>query len=205
MGDFSDLNRATYDRIAEDWSKDHANDTWWIEGTEALVKMLPQGASVLDVGCGSGTKTKYLSKKRLHVVGTDLSEKMVDIARRESPKNDFYVADMHDLSPVPGVFDCIFAQASLLHIPKADVDAVVEQFSKKLKPEGLLYIAVKGMREGIPDEKVVIENDYGYEYERFFSYFSMQELKDILQKHGYASVYEHIESIGWLQLIGRKS
>ncbi len=203
----NDINRETYNRIAEDWNKDHADDTWWIEGTDALVNMLPPKASVLDVGCGSGTKTKYLTKKGLAVTGVDLSENMIAVAQREMPGNPFYVADMHDLRGVPGEYDGVFVQAALLHVPKAEVDAVLDELLRKLKPGGHLYIAVKGRREGEEQEAVVTEKDYGYAYERFFSYFTLDELNEYFRRHELTCVYEHTETIGtrsWLQIIGRK-
>lgn len=207
MNENLNLNRETYDRIAEDWNKDHAFDSWWKTGVEAFVDMLPKGASVLDVGCGSGMKVKYLSEKGFRAVGTDLSGKMIEIAKRDVPERDFYVADMHDLSAVPGEYDALFLQASLLHIPKTEIDAVMEELKKKLTPNGLLYIAVKGRTEGDPEEAMVTEDDYGYAYDRFFSYFTLPELKEIFDKHGFDCVYEHVEPVGkrgWLQVVGKK-
>lgn len=207
MDDKLKLNRDTYNRIAEDWDKDHTSDSWWVTGVEAFVAMLPSGASVLDVGCGSGKKVKYLSEKGFAATGTDLSERMIEIAKRDMPDKQFFVADMHDLSGIPGRYDALFLQASLLHIPKNEVDAVMEALKKKLKPGGLLYVAVKGRREDEPEEAVVTEDDYGYAYERFFSYFRIPELKEIFARHGFEPVCEHVESMGrrdWLQVVGRK-
>jgi 2-polyprenyl-3-methyl-5-hydroxy-6-metoxy-1,4-benzoquinol methylase len=69
-----DMNtRETYNRIAEDWVHDHAQDTWWIAGTDTFVSLLPDGARVLDVGCAGGVKAQYLTDKGLHVVGIDNS------------------------------------------------------------------------------------------------------------------------------------
>lgn len=202
-----ELNKKTYNRIAEDWNKDHADDTWWIKGTDAFVNMLPTKASILDVGCGSGTKTKYLSNKGLVVTGVDLSENMIGVARREVPENNFHVADMHDLTDVPGEYDGVFVQAALLHIPKAEIDSVLDQLILKLKPGGHLYIAVKEKREEEEPEAIVTEQDYGYAYDRFFSYFTLDELKEYFSRHGLTCVYEHSETIGkrsWLQIVGRK-
>lgn len=207
MSKSSKLNRETYNRIAEDWNKDHSFDKWWVIGTDTFVKKLPQHGVVLDVGCGSGVKTRYLAQKGLRVVGTDLSEKMVEIAKRESPRNDFYVADMRKLDAVPGEYDGVFAQASLLHIPKSEIDIVLEELKSKLKVGGFMYIAVKGLRDGESEEAIVTESDYGYEYDRFFSYFTMKELRERLAQHGLDCVYEHVESLvhrDWLQVIAKK-
>jgi len=65
---------------------DHKNDIWWLEGTGSFCSLLKKGDKVLDVGCGSGLKSKYLYSKGFDVTGIDLSDKLIDIARRESPR-----------------------------------------------------------------------------------------------------------------------
>ena len=49
---------------------------------------------ICDVGCGSGHVTRYLFDKGLNVFGIDISEKCIQIARRENPKMRFQVMDM---------------------------------------------------------------------------------------------------------------
>ena len=71
----------------------------------------------------------------------------------------------------------------------------------------LQYVAVKEIRPGNKDEEIVKENDYGYEYERFFSYFSLDELKDYIKKIGLQVIYENISLSGktnWIQVIAKK-
>ncbi len=53
--------KSTYNRIAEDWIKDHDRDTWWYEGTDKFLSLLPKGANILDVGCAGGIKSRYLT------------------------------------------------------------------------------------------------------------------------------------------------
>ncbi|MDP3795464.1 MAG: class I SAM-dependent methyltransferase [bacterium] len=199
--------KATYNRISEDWFRDHHDDTWWIEGTDYFAALFPRGGAILDVGCGAGTKTKYLAGKDLRVTGIDFSEGMIAVAKRENPESEFHVMDMRNLATLPEDFDGIFAQASLLHIAKKEVSAVLKGFYNKLKSGGCLYIAVKEKKPGAPDQEVKTEDDYGYAYERFFSYFTMDELHRDFEEFGMEVVYESVTSAGktrWIQIIGRK-
>ncbi len=199
--------KSTYNKIAEDWVKDHNQDDWWKEGTDTFTSLLPQGASVLDVGCGGGIKTKNIANKGFKVTGIDFSEKMIEIAKRELPELDFDVVDVYDVDKYPKTFDGIFAQAVLLHIPKARTMEVLEKLKSRLNDGGILYIAVKGIKDDGIEEKVTQENDYGYEYERFFSFYSPEELREYLQKLNMEIVCENIFKSGktdWLQIIGRK-
>src|SRR3990172_5186854 len=154
--------KETYNKIADNWSKDHKNDTWWIEGTDKFIAFLKRGDRVLDVGCGAGTKSKYLIAKGLDVTGIDFSEKMVEIASREVPRGKFLVLDMKDICALAEEYDGIFIQAVLLHIPKADVPGVLDCVNKKLKNGGYVYVAVKEKKAGGPEEEVLSEDDYGY-------------------------------------------
>lgn len=201
--------KETYNRIAEDWHRDHLADDWWRKGTDDFIRMLAPGAHVLDVGCGSGVKSKYLIDRGLKVTGIDISDKLLEIAQREAPEGDFSVLSMTDLDLMTETFDGVFAQASLLHIPKKDAGEIVQKMVRRLVPSGVLYIAVKEPRAGNPEEEMVKENDYGYEYERFFSYFTMDELKRYLTDAGLkvVSTLRNQNKSGktvWLQIIGKK-
>jgi len=197
--------KSTYNKIADDWYKDHKKDTWWQEGTNKFISLLSKGATVLDIGCGAGVKSKYLSDKGLNVTGMDFSEKLIEIAKREVSGVDFVVGDIYELDSYQNKFDAVFAQAVLLHIPKDKIMEVLKKFKNKLNPNGVLYLAMKEVKNGIENE-VVRENDYGYEYERFFSYFTLPEMKDCIEKLGLKLVWESVALSGrttWIQVVAK--
>ena len=197
----------TYNKIAEDWHKDHQDDAWWVSGTDAFAALLKAGDTILDVGCGGGTKARYLAGKGFKIFGIDFSEGMIEIARREVPEAEFAVMDMKDLSHISREFDGVFAQASLLHIQKKEVHSIFHEFLSRLKPDGYLYVAVKEGDEGQLDEEIKKESDYGYEYERFFSFYTIDELRQYFLDTGLVIVCEDIISSGktrWISVIGRK-
>lgn len=199
--------KATYNRIAKDWTKDHRDDTWWVEGTDKFVSYLNVGDTVLDVGCGAGTKSKYLAGKGLQVTGIDFSEEMIKLASQQVPTGKFFVMDIKDLSGLKNIFSGILAQAVLLHIPKKEVRHVLEQLKDKLNQGGYLYIAVKELKPGGKEEEIVVKNDYGYEYAMFFSYFTLDEIKEHLKNLQMEILYEDSVRAGktkWLQVIARK-
>jgi len=200
----------TYNKIARQWHTDHKSDDWWIAGTNHFVSLLKNGDTLLDAGCGDGTKSKYLTDKGLKVTGIDFSEEMIKIAKEEVPEANFEVVDMLDTHLFnQKCFDAVFMQASLLHIPKKDALKVIENFVKNyLKNDGYFYVAVKEIKPDGPEEEVKTENDYGYDYQRFFSYYSLDEIKNYFKESGLKIVYEEINGAGrirWIQVIGRKS
>ncbi len=49
---------------------------------DTLNKQLPEGAIVLDVGCGNGVISRSLGAKGFNVYGIDVSEKTIEKARQ---------------------------------------------------------------------------------------------------------------------------
>ncbi|MDO8529950.1 MAG: class I SAM-dependent methyltransferase [bacterium] len=203
--------KETYNKIAESWHKDHQTDNWWQEGTDKFVSLLKEGSSVLDVGCGGGTKTKYLINRGLKVLGVDFSENLIEIAKREALGGKYLVMDINNIDTLEENFDGVFMQAVLLHIPKKEAEGIIKKAVQKLNAGGYLYIAVKEKIEGGVDEETKVDNDYGYEYERFFSYFTLDEFKEYFRNAGLEMVYENVmppsrttRKSKWMQVIGKK-
>jgi SAM-dependent methyltransferase len=199
--------RETYNRIAKDWMQDHATDVWSLEGVEHFASLMPKGGRVLDAGCGAGEKSIYLAKQGLKVTAIDFSEEMIRLAKERAPGIDFLVKDITEPLHIEGVYDGVFAQAVLLHIPKAEVRGVIKNITASLKQKGYFYLAVKAMREDGIEEEIRKEDEYGYEYERFFSYYTIEEMREHLVVLGFKIVYENIKLWGktnWIQIIAEK-
>ena len=126
-----------YNTIARDWVADHSDDTWWQTGTNLFLDLLPPHTKILDVGCGAGVKTKYISTKGYQVEGIDLAENMIEIAKERNPDVEFSVFDIYEIDTFPKKFDGIFAQAVLLHIEKKRVVEVLKKFESILNDDGL--------------------------------------------------------------------
>ena len=130
--------KSTYNKIAGDWEREHKQDAWWQEGVNKWVSFLNHGDRVLDIGCGSGTKALYLIQKGLRVVGVDFSEKMIELAKKKVPDGEFLALDLKDLNQVEKNFDCVFAQAVLLHFPKQAIPTILQLLKSKIKNGGYI-------------------------------------------------------------------
>ncbi|MEK7497010.1 MAG: class I SAM-dependent methyltransferase [Patescibacteria group bacterium] len=198
--------KATYNKIAQDWFKNQKEREWWNDSAYIFFNYLQKGDRILDVGCGAGLKTKYLMEKGFKVVGIDFSEEMIKLAKEYCPTGEFYVKDIRESLGLD-IFDGIFAQAILLHIPKAQVSEVLNEFKNSIKDGGYLYLAVKEQRLNQKDEEIIKENDYGYTYERFFSFFTMPEIKNYLSNLNMKVMHDKIVPEGdtnWIVVIAQK-
>ncbi len=205
----SDDLRSTYNTIASDYSNDHQRDTWDDDYIQHFSELLPREASMLDIGCGPGWETKQLRRSGLTQTGFDLSDELLAIARRNNPRATFVQGDMRKLPFADASFDGVFAKASLLHIAKKDVPQVLKEICRVLKQNGVIHIALKKRRDGQADSEIKVERDYGYKYERFFSYWTMLALLSALSETHFV-VFKHEESPSpsgrtiWLKILARK-
>ncbi len=92
---------------------------------------------VLDFGCGPGRDVKALADRGHVAVGLDGCERFVAMAKRfsgcEVLHQDFLALDLPARS-----FDGIFANASLFHVPSAELPRVLGELHAALRPGGVL-------------------------------------------------------------------
>lgn len=197
----------TYDRIAEDWHKDHLSDDWWQEGVDKFLSHLKRGSLIIDVGCAGGVKSKYMVERGMKVTGIDISSEFIKLAKKYSPEGEFIKLDMKDILEIGTEVDAIFAQASMLHLKKSEISGVLEKFYKVLNNNGIIYVSLKETKNGRPEEETRTEDDYGYPYSRHFSYFSKEEFENYLKDAGFKEVDFWSLQAGntnWLQFVYKK-
>ncbi|WP_406266223.1 class I SAM-dependent methyltransferase [Actinacidiphila glaucinigra] len=112
-----------------------------------LVDTLPPGSRVLDLGCGTGLPTaRQLSDAAFDVVGVDLSEGMLELARTYVPGAVFHQLDIADLRPGGpvrlGRFDAVAAFFSLLMLPRAEIPHALRTIRHLLVPGGLFALSM---------------------------------------------------------------
>ncbi len=171
-----------------------------------FAKLLPKGGSILDVGCGGGRDAEFFAKRGLKVTGTDISDVLIKLARKQIPKATFICEDILKSKFPKNSFDGIWAQAILLHLKRNDVPKALKKFHSILKPGGMLHIRVKkGKGEEFVKEKLSGWN------ERFYTYFTKKEMEDMLKKAGFKIVASqitpdelHRPGVSWIMVWGQK-
>ncbi|MCL1830274.1 MAG: class I SAM-dependent methyltransferase [Oscillospiraceae bacterium] len=89
----------------------------------ALFSLAPdlKGKDVLDLGCGYGENcSEFMKLGAATVLGVDISEKMLAVAKTETEDIDYLRADMNDLSGIPGHYDVIFSSLAIHYIKHFD-------------------------------------------------------------------------------------
>lgn len=136
----SDGTRAFYDRTAQTYfgrTRDLDLDDLY----HPFLSQLEPGTRILDAGCGPGRDLKRFADRGFEVVGIDASSSMVALAREHSGQ------EVH-LMTFQGVtwleaFGGIWACASLLHVPLADLPEVLGRLARALRLGGVMYVSFK--------------------------------------------------------------
>jgi ubiquinone/menaquinone biosynthesis C-methylase UbiE len=120
---------------------------------DVALRLAAPGARVLDAGCGTGEHATARLASRYRVVGVDISERSVQLARPRVPDAAFVVGDMATIQFPSEVFDLVTAFYSLIHVPRDEHAAMLASAWRWLRPGGHLVVTM-GQRawEGVESE-----------------------------------------------------
>ncbi len=105
-----------------------------------LTRLGFRGGRILDVGCGPGTVAVALARElsRSEVVGLDLSEPLLRMARAHARREGVELTDVLEIPYPADSFNAVLC-ASMLHIV-ADPAALLSELERLLHPEGQLLV-----------------------------------------------------------------
>ena len=164
---------AVYDAQADDYVAMMADEAANDPRIADFIAACPDGAPVLDLGCGPGHYAARMAKAGLRVTALDASAEM---ARRagDLPGVTARHGRFEDVDAVDA-YAGIWANFSLLHAPRADLPGHLARLRAALKPGGVLFLGMKtGTGEG--------RDDLG----RFYAYYTREELEAQLTDAGFA-------------------
>jgi len=182
--------RAGYDEIAErylTWSERVVNDPSGRFLNE-FAGRLHDGARVLDLGCGAGIPSTRLLARRFEVLGVDISEAQIELARKNVPEATFVRDDFSDLAFPDESFDGITAFYSISHVPRDEHACLFARAAGWLKPGGL-FLATLGADEspGWTGEWLGVP--------MFFSSHDADENRRLLRGAGLSLVLDEVVSV----------
>ncbi|NIA21627.1 MAG: methyltransferase domain-containing protein [Anaerolineaceae bacterium] len=100
------------------------------------------GQEVLEIGCGTGRLAALMSERGARVVGIDVSEGMLAVARQNAPKAEFIHMTATEIDRLgPQRFDRVVATLSFSELSEDELDHVLRAVIEALKPGGRLVLA----------------------------------------------------------------
>jgi ubiquinone/menaquinone biosynthesis C-methylase UbiE len=144
---------------AQAYAKLEFHDTYYLAYRDIpeIILKHTKGRKALDFGCGTGRSTRYLQASGFDVIGVDISQDMLNIARKVDPKGDYRLLDEVDFSSLKNnKFDLILSAFTFDNIPTKD---------KKLK----IFNELKNLlhQQGIIINLVSSPQIYLYEWASF--------------------------------------
>jgi ubiquinone/menaquinone biosynthesis C-methylase UbiE len=140
---------AIFDNVASDY------DAWYTDKkgsfvdtveTDLAFKMITveKGMKVLDVGCGTGNFSIKLAKMGCSVTGIDISDNMLQIARKKAEEENLDIQFLHmnlnDLNFNENKFDAVFSMAAFEFVGDEDAPKALEGMLKVVKNGGQVLI-----------------------------------------------------------------
>jgi ubiquinone/menaquinone biosynthesis C-methylase UbiE len=136
---------------------------------------------ICDAGCGPSAHIgRYLFDKGIKIVGMDISEKCIELARNYNPDMKFECADIVNMPFDDNTFEGLISYYSIINTPKIYIPKIFSEFRRVLKPDGFLLVAVKaGTTEGY------IDNLLGIKARNYFSLFTKEEIVAYFSQAGF--------------------
>ena len=134
---------------------------------QSFIDTVPDGGTVLDLGCGPGNSAAMMQNAGLIADATDASAQMVRAARERFGVNATQ-ARFDELDSI-AKYDGIWANFSLLHAPRAEMPANLQRIHTALKAGGYLHL---GLKIGNGEKRDHLGRNY--------TYYQPDELKTLL-------------------------
>jgi demethylmenaquinone methyltransferase/2-methoxy-6-polyprenyl-1,4-benzoquinol methylase len=90
----------------------------------------------LDLACGTGDIAALLASRAVHVVGLDITHRMLQLARQRRPNVLFVTGDMLGLPFGDARFDIVTTGYGLRNVP--DLSVAISEIARVLRPGGML-------------------------------------------------------------------
>ncbi len=184
-----------YRRIPPDyWDNSYKNNVlqrlWYdlrFRAMKKILKRLPIGSNILDVGCGSGfaMQKSIPEGKNFEIYGVDVTEDLINYAKEKRPQFHFQMACGENLPFEEKKFDAVLYNDVIEHL----IDPVksLQEAHRTLKPDG--FVAVLVVKENHPLFQII--------------WWFWEKLKGKIWEEAHVSIYDEkslrkqMESVGF--------
>ncbi|MDO5559877.1 MAG: class I SAM-dependent methyltransferase [Oscillospiraceae bacterium] len=141
MTKFEERSKCSYDNKAENYDQTF-DGKFTVRFKEVITNSIKidHNDTVADIACGNGRLLQKLAQKyEFEGYGIDISEKMIDQARKINPDMKFYVAGCDKLPFGQSEIGIMTVCAAFHHFPF--IDKFAKEAGRVIKKNGMLYIA----------------------------------------------------------------
>jgi SAM-dependent methyltransferase len=175
-----EIVRAGYDAIADryaEWAGSFESPIMsWVE---RLVQRVPEGARMLELGCGGDNPATRVLVARYEYTGVDLSPEQLARARRAHPRATFTEADATTLDLPAESFDAVASFFMFGHVPRREQEQLLRRIHGWLRPGGwfLTTLGTAGARDEVEADWLGAP--------MFFASFDEETNRQMLERAGF--------------------
>lgn len=143
---------------------------------------------LIDLGCGPGQTTKYLADCGLtDLLGTDIADEMIKVAKCIHPDLNFETADMLSLPYPDGSFGSAIAFYSIVHFDEEQIKTAFKELKRILKKTGELLLSFH-----VGEKKIHFDNFLDHSVNIDFCFFEPDKITSLLMEAGF-DIIDRIE------------
>ncbi len=135
-----------------------------------------KGGVILDIGGGAGSYTQHFSEKGYKAIDLDLSNKMLTEAQTRYPDLPLVRSKLEAVPIQSNVADGIWCHAALQHIPPEEAKDVIKEFSRVLKPNGIVHLFTK---EQTGSDSKTVETDEQSGFSRTTYLYTLPQMREL--------------------------
>jgi ubiquinone/menaquinone biosynthesis C-methylase UbiE len=167
----------------------------------AAIKEVFKDLRVLEVACGTGFWTTFLSEVAKNITAIDISDEVLAIARSKKYQCvvNFQNADAYKLPFERNTIDGGMANFWFSHVPKEKTEFFLDEFYRVLTANAPIFMADNVFNKGVGGELVKKQGDVntykmrnlenGEKYEVLKNYYTESQLKDIFGKYKRVEIF----------------
>lgn len=216
--DFSmNLSDFRFNSLFDDWADKYDETVYMKDGqyeevfknyTEILnetVKHIAkyQGATVLDIGAGTGNLTTVAAKAGYNTIGIEPNSKMRDIATEKYPSISFLSGTFLSLSIDDNSVDAIINSYAFHHLTDSEKKDSIKILKSKLRNNGTIIIT-DTMYDSIKSKEFIIKDAYNKKFTALVHdletefYTTHEILTEIFESEGFTVSYQQMNKFVWI-------
>lgn len=147
------------------------------------LETLPKCAKIFEIGSADGANAKYIEKLGYEIIASDVAEDFINSIKSKGLKAIKFNILENEFNEK---YSAIFCWRVFVHFTKNDALKVLKKVYDILEKDGLfIFNAINRETRDVEEEWVDFPNEYHMEAERYYKYFSEQELNEIIISIGY--------------------
>jgi len=176
-----------YDSIAREWAEafsgEHEKKPKDREILLRFSREIGQKRPVWDLGCGPGNTTKYLRDLGVEISGLDVSERMLEEARRIHPGIHFQKGNILHLTFENDSVAAVVAFYAIIHFNEGQAGAAFREVSRVLQPGGLLLFTYH-----VGDKTIHLDEFLGRKVDMDVTFFKTDFIVNCLRERGFEKI-----------------